>query len=99
MLPACSLLPPHSRLHTTPTHAPLHTCSRTNSISERDAGHNPSASKSAAAAHLLAGGSESEDEEDILASKLVAVGREVKAASAVVLHDHMLFQVFVAVSL
>jgi len=38
-------------------------------------------------------GDESEDEDDILASKLAAVGREVKAASAAVLHDRMLFKV------
>lgn len=36
---------------------------------------------------------QTQDEDDILASKLAAVGREVKAASAAVFHDRMLFQV------
>ncbi|KAF5830389.1 hypothetical protein DUNSADRAFT_14652 [Dunaliella salina] len=64
-----------------------------NSVSDRSSLGGSGPTKSAAAALAAGhGGDESEDEEDILASKLAAVGREVKAASAAVLHDRMLFQ-------
>jgi len=53
----------------------------------------PKSAAAVLASGRLLDGDESEEEEDILASRLAAVGREVKAASAAVFHDRMLFQV------